>query len=145
MKRLIFILVAVAALLVGCGGPDAEEKYVKAVNDAQDSAGKAIAEAGREITGTTTPEQDAAAVGRQADAVRDLADHLTRIPRSDTERDVVVPEGLEDEHNVLIDQLAALAAAIRDSVESPTAAQELELAQKRVGEAIREINEELSA
>lgn len=117
MRRAIPILAALA-LLAGCGGPSAEQKYVDAVNKAQDTHGQ-------KISALATPEPTDDTFSRQAAEVRGLISDLRSIKD--------VPEKARAQHGQLI-------AALEQTVQAIESKGDLDLPMQQVRAAITAIN-----
>jgi hypothetical protein len=141
-------LLAAALLASGCGGADVEQSnaYVEKVNLAQSRFGAGFERLAREITRTSTPEQDGStlqAIEKTLDAtVADL-------------RRIEPPERVADQHEQLVAAIAgygqsveAAAAALGGSAQRAAEAQarlagETERASTQVSSAVGAINRKL--
>ena len=148
MRRLAAGAVLLALLLGGCGGDDVQESnaYVDSVNIAQSRFASSFERLARDITSSSTPEQDRRTLRSITKTLDETVVDL---------RKIVPPERVEAQHTQLIDTLAEYGEAIGaaeqklgGSAEQATAA-EARLAadtartSTRVNAAIAAINQKL--
>jgi hypothetical protein len=148
MRRLAAGAVLLALLLGGCGGDDVQESnaYVDSVNIAQSRFASSFERLARDITSSSTPEQDRRTLRSITKTLDETVVDL---------RKIVPPERVEAQHTQLVDTLAEYGEAIGaaeqklgGSAEQATAA-EARLAadtartSTRVNAAIAAINQKL--
>ena len=141
-------LLAAALLASGCGGTDVEESnaYVEKVNLAQSSFSASFERLAREITRTSTPDQD-------RDTLRAIEQTLSTT--TEDLRRIDPPEQVGDQHEQLVEAIAGYGAAIsaaadalggsaqRASEAQARLAAETERTSTRVSSAVGAINRKL--
>jgi hypothetical protein len=111
MVRRLLVALVVAAIgggIAGCGGSDAKNDYVKAVNGAQGGLAKRFDALGARITATSTPAQDRKTLSDYESAVVAAVGEL---------RGVEPPDGMGDLHRRFIGEIAGYGSEVRKARE----------------------------
>lgn len=130
MSRALLVLLAAGALLVGCGGPSEKEKYVKAVNAAQEEFGKTVVEDTNAITPDSDAQSDRVALHDTAQDIRSLSTKLS---------DIDAPGSVDDAHAQLVAEFDRYAAQV-DATDPKGFAAATKLAESRIESIIEQIN-----
>lgn len=147
-RGLTAALLAAALLASGCGGADVEQSnaYVEKVNLAQTRFAASFERLAREITRTSTPEQDSSTLQAIEKTLSTTTEDLRRIEP---------PERVADQHEQLVaaiagygesigDAVAALGGSAQHAAEAQARlAAETERAGARVSSAVSAINRKL--
>lgn len=147
-RGLAAALLAAALLAAGCGGADVEESnaYVEKVNLAQSRFSASFERLAREITRTSTPEQDRETLSAIEQSLTTTIEDLRRIDP---------PERVAEQHEQLVaaiagygESIGAAAAALGGSAQRAAEAQarlaaETERTSTRVSNAVGAINRKL--
>lgn len=147
-RGLAAALLAAALLATGCGGQDVEESnaYVEQVNLAQSRFAASFERLAREISRTSTPEQDSGTLREIEQALSRTAEQLRRIDP---------PGRVADQHRQLVAAIAGFGESVGTATEGlggsaqratetqARLAAETERASKRVSGALGAINRKL--
>lgn len=98
MRKLLIPLAVLALVGAGCGGPSVEEKYAKAVNDAQTKYAA-------EMDGFAVEAPSTDVLNQMSTATTNLANRIARIPE--------VPKDLQDENDALASSINAAALSLK--------------------------------